>query len=78
MLNMRKKGGKDEYHYSRFKYCTKSDFERRGVDVDHEFEKEINKRLCPDISSDEDFYKVENSYTNLKLRHSFSVEIRKC
>ena len=48
--------------------------------VDEAFLKGIEGRLCPDIKKGEEpeFYKLMNKYSDESLRHSFSVEIRKC
>ena len=66
---------KNEYHNIKFRYCTKEDFESRGLKVDKAFQDNIENRLCPDYKKGEEpeFYKVMNKYSDENLRHSFSV-----
>ena len=79
MLNLNKRTDEGNvYHKYRFRYCTRQDFESRGVKIDAAFEETINRRLCPDVPDDETFYQVMGSYSNATMRHSFSVDIIKC
>ena len=79
VLNMNKRGIMgSEYHKAKFRRCTVKDFENKGVDVNDEFKMEIDRRICPDIDENEEFYKVLNGYNNFYERHSFSLEVRKC
>ena len=39
----------NEIHNVKFRYCTREDFELRGVTVDSAFLKNIENRLCPDF-----------------------------
>ena len=53
--------------------CSLEDFEKRGFLMNQDFKDSMFNRLCPDISDDNEYYKVKNLYGNEKERISFSV-----
>ena len=62
-----------------FKKCTVEDFERVNYKIEEKSRSQYESRFCPDISGDiVDYYKVENSYTNMTKRDSFAFEVVKC
>ena len=56
-----------------------SDFDKlKSTETEEEILERVNRRVCPDITSEDLHYMVKNSYSNTTERDSFSIEIRKC
>ena len=70
--------GKNKYIKTYFKRCVDADFLKRGLSIEQIHKEGLDKRFCPDIGPINDFFKIENEYTNSKDRKSFSIEIVKC
>ena len=58
--------------------CTIADFKKRGVRITKDLEPHLLNRICPNIKSVDQKYKVRNDYLNETLRNSFSIEILRC
>ena len=78
MRTRTEKDGESVIRNTKFRKCKVSDFRKRRYEG-HENDNLLNvhKRICPDMTGFEKFFKLKNDYSDLKERLSFSVEIVK-
>ena len=74
-----KNNGTTKYYKIPFRQCQDSDFSRRGVSNDSIELLKTNRFLCPDMTSDhDDFFILQNDFSNSTERKHFSIEIFRC
>lgn len=61
-----------------YRNCRLDDFTKRDYQPDSSILQSLPGYLCPDIADDYDNYLIEEKYTNLTLRKSFSVQVLIC
>jgi len=67
------------YVKGNFRRCKAQDFRNKNYKInDSRLEENLEKRLCPDMTSLKDFLKLKNGYTNYTDRISVSFQIVKC
>ena len=68
--------GSSKHVISDFRRCTEEDFRKNGFNGTIYLD--LENMLCPDTESLNGYYKIENGYSNIIKRSSFSIEILTC
>ena len=70
MLHIQIRKPKETIHILRpFRNCRVSDFINKNYEPDEYFAEQLKQRnLCPDVHTDDEFYKVESKYSNMTFR----------
>jgi len=68
--------GTSKYVTSDFRRCTVQDFLNNGFEG--KIPLDLEKILCPEAASLYDHYRIENGYSNVDKRRSFSLEVVTC
>ena len=61
VVRIRKSGKYNRYIYP-MKVCTRSDFDKKGFEMNEPFAESLNTRLCPDVPANDQNYEVKNLY----------------
>mgnify|MGYP000849781252 CR=1 FL=1 len=71
IINMEQiENGTRTYHKHPMKICDPDEFNKIGIT---EGFSNVKYRICPNITNEEDYYKVKNSFVNMVNRNSFSI-----
>ena len=68
--------GSSTYVTSDFRRCTEDDFRKNGFTG--KIPLALDKILCPAAESVRDYYRIENGYSNVDKKRSFSLEVITC